>query len=178
MNYPTKPRNYHLTPSRKTVGRAVARGSKKQVVSECMKDPKMKMYTIELMGRQLRNELISLCSNATNSTLQNQSADALREFTWGKLHSELEARAPTLLSLLQMCTHTRKPRHNRIAVIGMCVALLLKLRFHKMCLIQKILSLLLYAGHSGKQVCKTKPWSCVCDIDFYMHCRCLSACKS
>ena len=62
--------------------------------------------------------------------------------------------APTLLALLEFCTYTRKPRVNRMAVLGMCVALLLKFSFHKMCLVQKIISLILYAGHSGKQVNK------------------------
>lgn len=146
-----KPRNYHLTPSRKKVGKAVARGSKKQVVSECMKDPRMKTYPIQLLGRQLRNELTSLCSNSTNSILQDLSTDALREFTWGKLYSEVEAKAPTPLALLQMCTYTREPRHNRIAIIGMCAALLLKLRFHRMCLIQKIVSFITSLCRSFRQ---------------------------
>ena len=164
MNYPKKPRNYHLTPSRKKVGKAVARGSKKQVIGECMKDSKMQMYTIQLIGQQLRNELTSLCSEAANSTLRNQSADALRGFTWGKLHDELAARAPTLLTLLELCTYTRKPR---MAVIGMCTVLLLKFRFHKMCLVQKIVSLLLYASHSGKQV-KLNLYGSVC-VPMHIH---------
>lgn len=133
VNYSKKPRSYHLTPSRKKVGKAVARGSKKQVISQCMKDSKMQMYTIQMIGRQIRNELTSLCSEAANSTLCSQSANALTEFTWTKLHGELGARAPTLLSLLQLCTVTRKPRGNRMAVIGMCAVLLLKFRFHALC---------------------------------------------
>ena len=178
MNYPQKTRNYHLTPSRKKVGKAVARGSKKQVIGECMKDSKMQMYTIQLIGRQLRNELTSLCSEAANSTLRSQSADALRGFTWGKLHDELAARAPTLLTLLKLCTYTRKPRHNRMAVIGMCTVLLLKFRFHKMCLVQKIVSLLLYASYSGKQV-KLNLYGSVC-VPMHIHFsyRCSSACKT
>ena len=109
----------------------------------------MQKYTIQLIGRQLRNELTSQCSEAANSTLRSQSADALRGFTWGKLHDELAARTPTLLTLLELCTYTRKPC---LVIIGMCTVLLLKFRFHKVCLVQKIVSLLLYADHSDKQV--------------------------
>lgn len=87
-----------------------------------MKDPKMHLYIIQLICQQLRNDLTSLCSEAVNSILRYQSANALIEFTWGKLH-ELAARAPTSLSLLQMCTYTRKPHHNRKGVIGMCAVL-------------------------------------------------------
>ena len=93
-----------------------------------------------------------MCSEAANSILWNQSAEALNEFSWGKLCDELEARAPTFFSLFEMCTHTRKPRCNRMGVIGMCAALLMKYRFAKMSLVQKVVSLLLYAGHSRKQV--------------------------
>ena len=50
-------------------------------------------------------------------------------------------------------SHTRKPRTNRNAVIGMCSAILLKFRNSKMSMVQKMLSLILYAGNSGKQVC-------------------------
>lgn len=152
VHYQKKARNYNLTPSRKKVGKAVARGSKKAVIRECIKDPLMHKYTIQILGRQLRIELASLCSEAANSILRKQSPDALYGFSWGKLHDELQARAPTFLSLLEMCTYTRKPRRNRMGVIGMCAALLLKYRFGKMSLVQRVVSLLLYAGHSGKQV--------------------------
>ena len=34
----------------------------------------------------------------------------------------------------------------------MCVSLLLKLRYSKMALVQRMVSIILYAGHAGKQV--------------------------
>lgn len=152
VNYSKEPRNYTLTPSRKKIGKAVGRGSKKAVICECMKISTMRKYIVQILGQKLRNELASLCSEDANSILREQSPDALTGFSWGKLHDELEARAPTFLSLLEMCTHTRKPRCNRMAVIGMCAVLLLKFRFVKMSLVQKVVSLILYADHSGKQV--------------------------
>ena len=117
-----------------------------------MKDSKMQMYTIQLLGLTVRKEIATMCSDHVNSLLRDQSASALTGFMWGKLYDELTIHAPKLLALLECCTHTRKPRRNRMAVIGMCAALLLKFRFRRMSLVQKILSLILYAGHSGKQV--------------------------
>ena len=152
VHYQKKPRSYHLTPRRKKVGKAVARGSKKAVVRECMKDPAMHKYTIQVVGQCVRQELASLCSESVKSVLQEQSLDAMCSFSWAKLHKELQENAPTLLSFLEMCTQTRKPRCNREGVMGMCTALLLKYRFPKMALVQRINSLLMYAGHSGKQV--------------------------
>ena len=56
------------------------------------------------------------------------------------------------MSILEGCTETKVTRVNRKAVMGMCVVLLLKHRFMKMCLVQKIISLILYAGQANKQV--------------------------
>ena len=118
-----------------------------------MKDPMTKQHLITAIGNNLHAELVAMCSRAnTNSILCNQSSDALNKFTWGKLHDELAERAPRLLRLLEMCTHTRKPRINRQAVIGMCAMILLKFRFAKMSLVQKMVLLILYAGHAGKLV--------------------------
>ena len=56
------------------------------------------------------------------------------------------------MSILEGCTKTKVTRVNRKAVMGMCVVLLLKHRFIKMCLVQKIISLILYTGQANKQV--------------------------
>ena len=70
--------------------------------------------------------MAALCSNHAYSVLRDQTATALMEFTWGKRYDELTVQAQTLLALLESCTYTGKPRLNRTAIIGMCVALLLK----------------------------------------------------
>ena len=74
---------------------------------------------------------------------------ALHNFSWVQLIQELETNALIFLNIMRSATYTRKPRANRDAIIGMCTAIL---RFSHMCLIQKLLSLILYAGHCGKQV--------------------------
>lgn len=147
-----EPRTYALTPSRKYIGKAIARGRRQTVAIECLREKRTRVYLLKRIGVALRNELRVMCSESTNSILSNQSVSELKDFTWNKLLSELEKYAPTFLMILRESTHTRRPRHNRNAVIGMCAALILKLRFSKMCLVQKIMSLILYGGHSGKQV--------------------------
>ncbi len=67
---------------------------------------------------------------------------------------ELKQYAPMLLSILSSCTTTRSPRDNRDAVIGFVSSILLKFQFGKMNTVQKLVSLILYAGHFGKQVCQ------------------------
>ena len=148
-----KPQRYVLTPSRKHLGKAVARGTRVSVAKECLKDPVTKKYIMKRIGMLVRNELIFMCSDTTNSILRQQFSSAYKQFSWEKLLNELETNAPLFLSILQECTHTRRPRRNRNVVVCMCAALLLKFRFSKMCLVQKVLSLVLYGGNSGKLVC-------------------------
>ena len=104
------------------------------------------------VSRIAHAEVIAMCSDKYKSLLQDHSANNLTSFSWDALLLELHASAPLLMSVLLGCTHTKKPRANRKSVIGMCVALLLKNRRDKMSLVQKLISLILYAGHSGKQV--------------------------
>ena len=86
--------------------------------------------------------------------LRTHSKNKLLGFSWDALKTKVLVNAPNLLSVLEACTHTKSPRPNCTAVIGMCVALILRHRFTKMCLLQKMISLILYAGHSDKQVHK------------------------
>ena len=147
-----KPRTYNLTPTPKHLGKAVARGGRYAIVEECMHQPTLRKYVLKKGGVLLRRELTSMCSDATASVLRSKEISDLREFTWDKLIHELQRNSPILLNILESATLTCKPRANRDAVICMCAAILLKHRFAQMCLVQKIVSLILYAGHSGKKV--------------------------
>ena len=88
----------------------------------------------------------------TVMTSQLESVLELKEFRGEKPLAELHANAPVFLSILRECTRTRRLRPNHDAELGMYAAIQLKHRFSKMSLVQKILSLVLYGGHSGKQV--------------------------
>ena len=105
------------------------------------------------VGAHIRQELILMCSDKVNSILASQSESDMKTFRWKNLMSELSENAPVFLSLLQSCTWTRNSYINRDAIIGICTAMLLKYRYSKMSLLQRILSIILYAGHSGKEVC-------------------------
>ena len=90
-----------------------------------------------------------MASDSTNSLLK---MEGLKEFEWDALIGELSTHAPVLLGVLQAATKTRSPRTNTNAVIGICAAIIFKQRNSKMSLVQKIISLVLYAGHTSIQV--------------------------
>ena len=146
-----KTTTYSLTPSRNRLGKALARGSRRVVAIEGLKDPTTRRHIMKI-GILVRNEIVAMCTDERGSILQQNSSSALKEFTWEKLLCEAAETAPILLNLLQECVQTRDSRPNQPGVIGMCFAILLKHRFSKMSLVQKIITLVLHAGHCGKQI--------------------------
>ena len=141
---------------KKIMGKAIARKSKATIVRECLKDPIMFNYVISNVSRILQSELRKMCSTEANSALKQHLPRNFQDFTWNVLIKEAQVHAPVLLALMKACNKTKSPRSNRIGIIGFCIAILLKFHCVKMSLVQKILSLILYAGHSGKQVCDFK----------------------
>ena len=133
------------------MGRAAARNSKYALVTEVFKNEAYREYVLKKIGVLVRRELTLIYSEHEKSILSSQSPAVLHEFTWDVLLNELSSNAPVFFSILNSCTRTRKRRYNQNAVIGICSAILLKFRSPMMNVVQKILSLILYAGHSRKQ---------------------------
>ena len=124
----------------------------------CLQELATRKYPLKHIGVLVRNELKVMCSHNTCSILRSLDIAKLKDFSWDKLLAELKINTPVFLHILQECTRTRKPRPNQDAVVCVCAAILLKHRFAKMSLLQKVLSLIFYAGHSGKQVCWQMPY--------------------
>ena len=93
-----------------------------------------------------------MVSDHTSSVLRNQNTESMENFTWDPLLDELQVHAPYLFQLLSSFTQTKSERENQMAIIGVCASILLKHRYSKMSLVQKVISLLLYTGHASKQV--------------------------
>lgn len=144
-----KPKTYVLTPSRKHLGKAVARRSQQVIAVETLKNPLTRKRVLGLVGREVQKEIKAMVSNKTHSIL---STESLAEFEWSTLLEELHTHAPVLAGILQAATKTRVKRLNSDAVVGMCASILIKNRNPKMSLLQKIVSLVLYSGHTCKQV--------------------------
>ncbi len=170
VEYTNKAKKYVLTPKRKHA-KAVARRNKSSLVTEVFKDNTTKQYVIKRIGNIVRKELFTMCSEKTGSILSSKHVSDLKEFTWDKLLTELDSHAPVLHSILKMCTQTRRRRPNRSAVIGMCVAILLRYQHVKMNLAQRIVSVILYAGDCSKQVIKITTLM-LFNLIFFLYYRC------
>ena len=127
----------------------MARRSGTSIAAESMKNPSTRQALLKLLGSEVRNEIRSM---SAVSFLGSGSINDLTEFQWHRLHHELSTEAPILLSILVNATKTRVPRPNSHIIVGTCVSLLLKHRNPKMSWLQKMISIVLYAGHASKQV--------------------------
>lgn len=141
-----------MTPSRKKIRKALARGSRVAIATQCLDDDVMSKHIIKKVCRMVKSEMEALCSDKVDSTLRHHSRDELMTFEWSSIYSELQQHAPILLEVLLAATSTRCPRPNREALISMCASMICKLRRPHMCTAQKTLSLILYAGHASKKV--------------------------
>ena len=112
--------------------KCIVRGHKKGLVDQCFGDVVIHNYVMKKLKRTLRAEVKCMCSSKVDSMLQKRSYNELKSFKWQKLISELEVNAPTLLSILNACTTgTQQPRENRVSVVGMCCAMILKLHYSR-----------------------------------------------
>lgn len=169
VEYQSGVKQFNLdTPNRRHISKAAARGHKKgsqllhilnyhcfyfiAVTDHCFKDETIREYSVNKVAQIIHSEVKKMCTHDVNSILRQTSCESLGNFQWCNLISELQQHAPTLMTILNACTKTRRYRKNKNGVIGMCAAMLLKFRYNRMSLVQKLISTILYAGHSGKQV--------------------------
>lgn len=121
------------------------------VAVECMKDSSIRKYVLNLV-KKICNEIRLMALNKVNLFPCSMSTDDLKTFSWGRLHVELSTYAPVWQCILLAATKTRVPRPNTRMITGMCAAILIMYRNPEISLVQKVVSLVLYAGHASKQV--------------------------
>lgn len=109
---------------------------------------------MKVVGQMLQREVAALCSDKVKSVLAQKSKESVKNFRGvvSALLDEMKTRAPTLLSLLKWSMKTRKKRPKTDIVIAMVTSIICKHRKQSACQFQRIVSLILYTGHSSKQV--------------------------
>ena len=122
------------------------------LVRECFKDDTVRKYIIRKVGSMAHNEIVTLCSDKINSTLLNPHPDMLSCFSWEELYLEISNHCPILTQVMKSGTSTRQPRTNQKAIICLCMAIMCNNRRTSMSLVQQIISVLLYTGHTSKEV--------------------------
>ena len=83
-----------MTPSRKKIGKALARGSRVAIATQCLKDEVVSKHIIKKVCSMVKSEVEALCSDAVDSTLKHHSRDELMTFECCNIYSEMQQHAP------------------------------------------------------------------------------------
>ena len=78
--------------------------------------------------------------------------ESLISLDFDQIFEEMNSKTPTLLTLLKNCLKTKTPRSNGKIMLAMTAGIIFKHRRSSCSLLQRVISLVLYAGHSAKQV--------------------------
>ena len=146
----------------KKLARGIASKSHNTIGRQATKNIMIRQRVLSIIARDIQNEMTALCSKNFNSILRQSSFEAIQNFSWKSLSKELQQVAPTLYRVLSGCTNVtrrirsspknKKEGHMNETVLGVCASILLRHRNVHMNAVQHIVSLILNAGHSGKQV--------------------------
>ena len=134
--------------------KAAARRSYKSMADSTWTHTRVQPYVKKQFFSQLRKEIKHLCSFSVNSMMLQSGYKSFESFSWRKVEKELRCNSPLFYDVLMQMTKTRRPRSNHTIILCVCAAIILKFRYPKMSLIQKIISCVLYYGHCSKQVNK------------------------
>lgn len=135
----------------KKLARSVAGSNTRTIASRALAIPHLRVSIVSNVGCLVRQELKSLCADKFASVHRDTSI-LLDNFSLDPVFSELSENAPVLTSvLMESCPSTKNDDQKKLAVV-VSSAVLLKFRNPKMKLIASIFSLILQAGHAGRQV--------------------------
>ncbi len=116
-----------------------------------MQNKGAKKAILDVVGQMLQRKYIFLCSNSHKNLLTeepNKDLDGLVQ----RIICEVHDRAPTLFLLLGWAMKTRQPHSNTNILISTITSMICKHRKASACQFQRLISLVLYNGHSSKQV--------------------------
>lgn len=157
MKRKTGSRIFNLTSSLKKLGHGLGRRSRQSIAHQVVNDEVMLSKALVYISNKVKKEIKYMCSYHVNSVLRKSTIEAMQSFKWEDLTAELTAHAPTFYKLLNCCIvnkHSRKPVYSEEAIIGNIAAIFLRYSNQRMNMAQRLNSVVLYSGHSAKQVSK------------------------
>ena len=147
IDYQSGPRRYKITdPLCKSCIKKLTFKRYKRLAGVLVNSSTTSKYFRDSFGRKICSELADICSKKVDSLLRDVN-EAVKQFSWETVWLEFERRLPTLVGVLQFIL----PSSNK-AVLCFIVGIILKNRSPHMALIQRAVSVMLYANGVGKQV--------------------------
>ena len=135
-----------ITPRRQPVVRSLSRRSYKAATSTFTRLPRTSVYLLQRLVSQIRKEITAICSLKHNSILRGNHK-TLKNFSWTRIWHELYENVPTLIKLFQSLF----PKAGK-KFICFLTAMILKKSCMQMSLVQRVISFLLYANGTNREV--------------------------
>ena len=149
----------------KTLTRSIGKRRHSSIARQAMRNRKIRKQILRLLKADIQKEMTLMSALKTGSVLRDSSVNAVKKFTFEAVDSDLEKYAPTLFSVLKgyvevkrrkCATACKKARRSNqpsnSTILGMCASILLRHKNANMNLFQRVVSVLLNAGHVSKQV--------------------------
>ena len=137
------------TATEKQLITLVTRGKPSSVAKFCLSNPPYCVEILTALGNIIAGEVKQLCSDAVDSILRRKDLSSLKCFSWSEIIEEAKVHAPFMHNLLFNCS----PDHqHKEYILGFIISLICSLQWKNINLPQRVISLILYAGHCSKQV--------------------------
>eukprot|EP00731_Ephydatia_muelleri_P006316 Em0003g564a len=140
-------KRYTLTPSMAAIAQPLGRKSWRSFAYNAYENDTIRQYMVKRLLKGLNREIVSLLSNSTLITTDCNIA--LKQFDWGSLHNTIKSTAPLLHAFLETCIPQCSSMKQ--CAIVMCTVILLKTH-RRNTVVQAMISILMHAGHTAKQV--------------------------
>lgn len=127
---------------------ALGRKAHRSFAKHAMSNPAVRKYIIVGLQKFLKMEMKALCCD---SYLLTKDKESLSNFSWSDFCEIIKARAPTIHAFLEACV-SQSSSLDTTTIVGVCAAIMAKARRPSASLVQQIISIALYAGHSNKKV--------------------------
>ena len=141
-----------VTPRRKKIASLLVRGKPKSLALELIKHRRYLQPLLGQVGALLKREMRHLCSNNVADSI---TSIKLANFSWSNYFRKIKSHAPCIVELLTLIlTGKSKTNKDIIRVTGLIVSIITSFKRSSMNVVQKMISIILYAGHCSKQVNK------------------------
>lgn len=147
--YKAGPRKFQIrTPSRKKSISRITRKSYVSVASAVINSPSTTASVVKKIAAKIKGEMKDLSSISYDSILTD-SVEAIKQFSWELVYTELVKKVPTLMSLLSQLIN--KPKDHK-PLLCCLASQILKCKHQRLCLVQRVISVMLYGYGTAKQV--------------------------
>ena len=149
IDWPSKTKVNTLHEGLESLGKMLCRGTYKQIAGAVWKNAILRKHVQQLFLQEVDRECTTLCSLKHASCLRSPRKNDIQSFSFKKLNSELETRAPLFSAVLWTASLRKSKRDDKFWQPSVCMsaAVLLKNRSPCMNAIQLLNTIILY--HTG-----------------------------